>query len=463
MPIHHRSRLLVRPSLPFLLLGLLLSVLWIAGGASRADAAGQIVVRAASAILLVVAILFGDRPDMGGAKPVLLILAAAILLGLLQLVPLPPTLWQALPGRAMLAEAAAASGQAQPWRPWSITPGATTNSVASLIVPMTALLLVTGSTAEEQSRLPGLLLCLITASTLVGLLQFSGVGVGNPLINDAPGAVSGTFANRNHFALFLALGCLLVPGWIFCGGRRPHWRGPVGLGLVLLFSLTILATGSRAGMVVGLLALIIGGVLAHRGVEAELRRYPRWVSPALMAAVAGVIAVFVLISVAADRAASFDRILLVDPGQDMRSRGLPTVLAIIRNYFPAGSGLGGFDPIFRMHEPFGLLKPTYFNHAHNDFLEVALDAGLPGLILLLSGLTWWAWSTVRAWSGRPDVRREFPRLGSAILLLVVIASAFDYPARTPLIMTVMVIAGIWLGGAAGQRPTSALPNTGQHL
>ena len=63
----------------------------------------------------------------------------------------------------------------------------------------------------------------------------------------------------------------------------------------------------------------------------------------------------VLISVAAGRAVSINRALTVDAGQDMRARGLPTVLEMIRTYFPFGSGLGGFDPIFRIHEPFELL------------------------------------------------------------------------------------------------------------
>src|SRR3546814_18506461 len=117
----------------------------------------------------------------------------------------------------------------------------------------------------------------------------------------------------------------------------------------------------------------------------------------------------------------------------MRARGLPTVLSMIAAYFPAGAGFGGFDPIFRLHEPFRLLKPTYFNHAHNDFLEVVLDGGLPAALLLLVAIGWYAIASIRAWraSGRHSV---LPTLGSSILLLVFVASAFDYPARTPMLI-----------------------------
>ncbi len=143
----------------------------------------------------------------------------------------------------------------------------------------------------------------------------------------------------------------------------------------------------------------------------------------------------------------------------MRARGLPVVLAMIRDYFPAGAGMGGFDPIFRMHEPFNLLKRTYFNHAHNDFLEIALDAGLPGLLLLAAAIGWWGLASARAWRRRPDAVVVLARLGSAILLLVLGASLVDYPTRTPLIMVTMVLAAMWLHCGTGP----ALPRPPQHL
>lgn len=447
------------PSLPFILLAALLSTLWVAGGASRGDVAGQVVVRGASWLVVIVAILFGPRPSAEGARPVLVLLLAALGLVLLQLVPLPPSWWSALPGREPFTGAAA--GGPDVWRPWSLTPGATVNAASSLIVPFAVLLLAVQLPEAERGRAPGLILCLVAGSTLVGLLQFSGVALDNPLVNDSAGQVAGAFANRNHFALFLAFGCMLAPVWAFRDGRRPEWRGPVALGLVLLFALTILASGSRAGLVLGLLGLGFGLILVRQGIRTALARHPRWAFPALVAGVLGLLAIFVLLSVRADRAVSIERLTAVDQGSDMRARGLPTVLAMIRDYFPAGSGLGGFDPVFRMHEPFGLLKLTYFNHAHNDFLEVVMDAGLPGLLLLAAGIAWWAWASVRAWRAGTGVRHALPKLGSATILLLLAASAVDYPARTPMMMAVAVIAGLWLNMRPGERPggrgASALP------
>lgn len=454
------------PGLSFSLLMVLFVILLVAGGASRADALGQIVVRTAAWGAVIIVVLFARAPGAAArrqGRPVALLLAAAAALATLQLVPLPPALWQALPGRALLTEAAAASGQPQPWRPWSIVPGATLNALSSLIVPAAVLVLLTGLEADERRRLPGFLLGLVTASTLLGLLQVSGATFDNPLLNDTVGEVGGSFANRNHFALFLALGCLLAPAWAFWDGAGSRWRSLAALGLVVLFVLTILATGSRAGLLLGVLAAGLGLILARQGAGKALRRYPRWMLVLLVAGAVAVVAAFVAISIAADRAAAVQRALTVDAGQDIRSRALPTVLEMIRLYFPMGSGLGGFDPLFRVHEPFGLLKLTYFNHAHDDVLEIILQTGIFGLLLLLSAVLWWAWASVSAWRSDAVAGGISRKLGSGWLLLVLIASLFDYAARTPMIMAMITVAGVWLCGAPEARRGSALPKPDHHL
>lgn len=463
MPMPSSARLPFRASLPFVLLCIFIAVLWIGGGASRSDVLGQAVVRATAALALIALALFQRRFALDRAKPVILFMAAILLLVLIQLIPLPPSIWQTLPGHATLSQAAALMGQPQPWRPLALVPGGTLNAAGSLLIPITMLCLVIGLDDDEMRWLPGLLLIMVATSTLLGLLQFSGGTFDNPLINERPNEVGGIFANRNHFALFLAAGCLLAPIWTFASEERSSWRGPAGIGLVILFILTILASGSRAGIVLGAVALAIGLLLVQRDIRRSLRRYPRWVFPAALASFVGLIAILVVVSFASDRAVSINRLLTYSVAQDDRTRALPTVTAMIRTYFPAGSGFGGFDPVFRMHEPFNLLEPTYYNHAHNDWLEVVLEGGLPGLILLLAALAWWAWKSIRAWSSKAggDVRKA--RLGSAILLLVFIASVFDYPARVPTIMALIVVAAIWLNNGRKASDSAPLLPEGQHL
>lgn len=428
-----------------------LSILWLAGGASRPDAWGQSVVRATSAAILAVLALTGRRPAWSSIWPVGILLGCAIALPAIQLIPLPPQWWQGLPGRSLLAEAADTNALPQPWRPLAIVPGAAINALASLLVPSAMIALMWQLHPENQRWLLSTILGLVAASMIVGLLQFVGAGFNNPFINDSLGQVSGSFANRNHLALFLAIGCLLCFAWAFPVGRRASWRAPLALGLKLVFVLTILATGSRAGLLLGLLAIAIGLFLAKDGIRRELRHRPRWVLPVVVASVAVIAAGTILLAVTADRAVAISRALSIDVGQDMRSRGLPTVLAMLSTYFPAGAGLGGFDPIFRIHEPFALLKPTYFNHVHNDWLEVILDAGIVGALLLLATVVWWGQASVRIWSGAISDRKHLARTGSGILLLIMVASIFDYPARTPMIMALLIVAAMWLSGGSRER------------
>ncbi len=460
--MHSRTRplLQLRPSLSFALMLALLAVLWVAGGASRADTLGQVIVRGAAWLSLIVVALAGDRPVWGNVRPVVLFLLIALLLVLLQLVPLPPAVWQALPGRDGFL-GATLPGETPPWRPLALVPGAAWNAAASLVVPIAMLVLVAGSSERELSRMPAVLLGMVALQAVIGLLQFSGAGFSNPFVNDTPGQVSGTFANRNHFALFLAIGCVLAPVWAFGDGRRPHWRGPVAIGLILLFALTILASGSRAGMALGMLALCLGTWLSFRPLRRELRHYPRWVMPVSIVTVVTMIVGLILLSVAADRAASITRIITSEGGEDLRTRALPTILAMIKTYFPAGSGFGGFEPLFRVQEPNQLLKLTYFNHAHNDFLETVLSGGIPGLLLLMAAVTWWGVASIRAW--RVPDGAIYSRLGSALLLLVFAASVVDYPARTPMVMALIVVSAAWLSSGGKLSSRSALPRDSQQL
>ena len=440
-----------------MLLGILLLTLWMAGGGSRADLLAQVIVRSIAWGTLLAAVVIAPRlRPLRGEWVVALFLLAAGAIAALQLVPLPPGIWQSLPGRSLFADAAILSGQAQPWRPWSIVPGATFNALSSLVVPLTMLVLVTGLRHDERSRLPGILLGFIITATLIGLLQFSGARLNNPLLNDTPGEVAGVFANRNHFALLLAIGCVLAPVWAFIDRQGLRWRGPLALGGVLLFVLGIMASGSRAGLLLGAIALAAGCAIIARPVRHRLRRAPRWVFLTLVAGMIALASGLIAASIWAGRAVSIDRALTSNVEEDMRSRGLPLVIDMIGAYFPWGAGLGSFDTMFRLHEPLALLKPTYFNHAHNDWLEVVLDSGLAGAALLLAAILWWGWASLRAWRDQASI----PRLGSAIVLLVMVASVFDYPARTPIIMALLLAAALWLSGCD---TAPALPRKAQHL
>lgn len=291
-----------------------------------------------------------------------------------------------------------------------------------------------------------LLLALVSLASFWGLLQVVGSRINHPFVNDVPGQVSAIFANRNHFALFLSMGCLLSAAAAAQSRKRFLWRGVAASGSMLALALLVLATGSRTGIVVVAVAILLGHVIMWQQIKEELRQLPRKFSIGIMAAGLLSFVGLLIASIVLGRAESVERFVSLEADVDLRIRALPVVLEMIASYFPVGSGFGTFDPVFRISEPDSLLSTHYLNHAHNDFVEVLLDGGILGLALLVWGIAWWARRSVSAWWNNDERNAIFPRLGSAIVLLVLLASATDYPARTPIVMGLVALAAVWLAG-----------------
>lgn len=426
----------------FLMLAVFLILLWIAGGSARADAVGQILVRLAAWVLLCVCVVRGLGNSWTQVKPVVLILGAATALVLLQLVPLPPEIWAAMPARALVAQSAEVVGLTQPWRPLTISPAATFNALGSLVVPWATLLTAASLTRAHHSLIARLVVCLVVAGCLLGLLQFTGARFDNPLINDQSGFVSGNLSNRNHFALFVAIGILLILTLGIGSFERVFNGLPLTIFLVPFLLLIAFLTESRAGIALSVIA-IAWGMISSRALLGQViwgmsRKWFIALTALFFAALTGV----GILAVKSGRVEIIDRFAAAT-SQDMRARSFPVVRDMIVEYFPAGSGFGTFDPTYRIAEPDALLNLLYFNHAHNDWLEIALDGGLPGIILLGVAVGWWSittWKLLR--SNRQDL--GLARCGSTICLLVMAASLADYPARTPLIMSILTLAAVWM-------------------
>lgn len=451
-----------RPSFSLTLFIAFLAVLWLSGGASRGDVTGQAVVRAAAWLALVAGVLGFTKVELHGCRTVALLMMAVIAIPLLQLVPLPPSIWSRLEvgelyGSSILDQ--------QVWRPLAMSPGATLNALSSLIVPMTTLFLMTGLAHEDRNRIVHVLLVMVVLSVLTGLLQLSGGGFFNPLINYPAGSVSGTFANRNHFALLLAIGCMIVPLWALTRRDQAGWRLPVGIGLALLVALTILASGSRAGMLLGALALILAPLIVREQVARLFRGLPRWAMPTAIGIVIASAIAIIALSFYSGRAESINRLASADIDGDMRNLGLPAAIEIAKAYFPFGVGVGGFDAAFRIVEPTEILQIYYFNHAHNDWLELVLESGVLGLAVAGAAILWWLAASVKVWPRSMSVSqaRVNGRFGSAALFLIMLASIVDYPARTPLIMAIAVIAALLLAWGTKALGKDSLPDGSRPL
>src|SRR5690349_15991711 len=93
------------------------------GGASAAGALANTLLQLLAIPLLWFAFTIEEAAPMPRAgRPLLLLLALLVLLIALQLVPLPPGIWSALPGRERIAEGYRLLGMNLPYLPVSLVP-----------------------------------------------------------------------------------------------------------------------------------------------------------------------------------------------------------------------------------------------------------------------------------------------------------------------------------------------------
>lgn len=429
-----------------------LALVALAGGASRPDSLAQPFVRVVAlgyvALVVLMGWVEGRRVRRMGIVYAIIVASALVLA--LHLVPLPPGTWTGLAGRDFYAQAATVAGVEQPWRPLTLSPDRTWNALYSLSVPFAAAIGLATLDRQAQARLIWPVFLIIFLSAVLGLAQISG-GEASPLrwyaVTNKTSAV-GLFANRNHAALFLAC---FFPLLALIAMRRVQAKSAVQVRLwlsaaVTLFMLMmVVLTGSRAGLMLTVLAILVAIVLIAPSVRQHLKSMRRkrkrlyLVGAALLIVVALAGVVSLQQAVAVQRLRDFG---LVDA---TRLTVWPISWDMTREFFPYGIGFGAFDPIYRRFEPFDTLSTSYINAVHNDYLQILLEGGVLGAILLAFALAWWAVQTLRIWRTSRDVTyANLSRVGSAIVLLVILASAVDYPARTPLIMTLLVIAACWM-------------------
>lgn len=425
----------------------------ILGGGARAGYLSDAVLQLIAIPLLLVALW--RLPGLLHHCRLLLPLAyccAIFLLPLLQLVPLPPSVWTALPGREAIAETLQLVGAGLPWLPLSVAPHATWLSAASLIVPL-AIFLGTAQLSRRERRLLSLItIGMSLCGVFLGLVQVA-LGPSRQLqffpFTDPADAVA-TFANRNHFAALLYTVTLFASAWAMntralAGARRHVDTLDTTSLLWLLAGFTVLVilvaaqtmTRSRMGLTLTIVALLGALALAVRSQGDPSTTTARRLLLGATALALTFAAQFALFRV-------MER-FAVDPVADTRLTFARTTIEAARAFMPLGSGLGTFVPVYAMFEKPEEVMPFYANRAHNDVLELWLEAGAAGLTLFAAFILWLTGRTFAVW--RRDVGRgssaidtALARAASMAVVLLLVHSLVDYPLRTGAIMAVFAFA-----------------------
>lgn len=427
------------------------------GGGAREDIAGLVILRPVSAIVLAIGLLGLRDVSLRPYRFVLIMAAAIVTIALLHVIPLPPRLWGALPGRDLIERIDAAAGVGAVWRPLALVPAMAWNGLFSLLPPLAMLVLVMRAGIAEQIELARGLIAIGLVSAIVGVAQLA-AGPDSPLyfysITNS-GALVGLFSNRNHHAIFLA-SLLPILGFLASlpAAERVRlqlrWAILAFLGLFLVAAM--LVTGSRAGFGIGLASALVAMAIfrqpvpSRRSHKDQPKAPSRWQAFPLRAASIAAIAIVAVLFLGFSDSPLAARLFGTADGEELRFRVWGPILTDAWGYFPFGSGNGSFADVYKIGERSELLHFNYLNHAHNDWIEVVLTVGLPALVLLAIATAGWATATWRVFVVRRDAAPAtlLGRLGAGLVALLALASFADYPLRTPSIICLFVLAVTWL-------------------
>lgn len=411
----------------------LLVVALVLGGGGSGHPVAELVVEALALTILASLVL---RPlpsrSLGAVVPLVLLMLVAVLI-VVQLVPLPSDWWRALPGRSLAAVIADRVGLGDSAYPISLDPVATRRSLAALLPAAAMLTLVIHMDLRQRTLLACVAIGCALASLMLAVVQLVTAGAWGTIYPEGHvGYATGLFANRNHQAAFLLVATALT-------GALPRSRSMgafLPLSLAVALGAGVIATTSRAGFV--LLPIALAPVLLRQW---RVRWW--WMVP-----LAGV-AVIAALSLARHNAAVALVVERLHSGNLERFRFWGDSWTAITRFWPVGSGFGTFATIFRSVEPLDHVGPHYVNHAHNDYLELMLEGGLPAMLLLLLAIVW----VVRRCVAIPRLGRDAGRLAwaaAAGLLVLLLHSLVDYPTR---ILAIQLLAAMLAGFLTGPAPS----------
>jgi O-antigen ligase len=374
-----------------------------------------------------------DDPSAASRQLMALVLITAVVIAF-HLVPLPPGVWTSFPGRRLVAEGFTALGYSLPAQSVSLTPYASI-AAALAALPAVAALVTTIRVRQRESWLAAAVLLAVLAAVLLGALQ---VASGGPersswyLYPHTNSGAVGFFANSNHMGSLLLVSVPFASALLAAFARRSKSRSPLSGTIAIGIAMSLLILGgialNRSLAAVGLLAPVLVFSMMLLPAGSTVRRL------ALLGGTVALVACILFLT--------SSPITGEISGADLRSvetrSGIwSSTIELVRQTFPLGTGLGSFEIVYPLTEDPAQVRSMEVNHAHNDYLEVLLELGLAGAVLVVLFLVWWLVQAVRIWrSGLSTIYARAATIASGALLA---HSVVDYPLRTAALSAIFAV------------------------
>ena len=293
----------------------------------------------------------------------------------------------------------------------SLAPDGTIGRALLLVVCGVLFLLVTNCVHTHQ-RIRIVLLCIMVAAlgnAVIAFLDFFGDN-SNGMGND----FRGTFLNRNHFAFLMMMGAmaaasLLAITTIEHSTRREDSSSVwIKLTPVFIFAVFVLLTAqvlslSRGAFIGSALSLTIFTVIwlaRSRTVSRESRQ--KFIVVTVILGLALAHALPVAMTKLAER---YEQLNGKDLTMDSRWLVWKDSMRMLKDHWQLGVGQGAYGDSIQRYEG-GNISFALIDHAHNDFVELACEIGVPAMaFLVLLGLVLWLGALRRVWKSEDYVFR----------------------------------------------------------
>ena len=230
---------------------------------------------------------------------------------------------------------------------------------------------------------------------LYGLfVQFTGERTVLWFAKDAyPDSVTATFINRNAYATYAGMAVLagMVPlvfevrrltrerltplRFLLALSERTSPTLYLVITAIITGMVAVALTGSRAGVACFVLALVVFAVGLLIAREIRLRTF-------LVGAALGVGAIVAVLSMSGDFLAK--RLITTESAPEARASVFDVARLAVAEEPWVGHGLGSFGPAFNRANDGRAVFETYVDLAHNTYLELAVEGGIPALLLSLA-------------------------------------------------------------------------------
>ena len=396
------------------------------GGSSQGVWSNAVLQLIAALMLGYVAVARRGNDLSKPGRSLLVIAVAWIAAILMQLVPLPPSLWQSFGGRELVASGQAMLGYVPGWQPLSLSPFSTVQSAFALLPPIAIIAWALKVRDLDETWIAFAIVIGALANVLLGAVQLASAGQASWAYFyrfTSTGAV-GFFANRNHMASLLVAAIPFAAVLFASGQERLRGRGrnfaivAIGGGGFLLILVGIMLNASLAAGALAIPVIAFSALLLPGG-----WRFRRLVAP--LAGIGLVAAVIALgsSSIRNDWATSGAQ------GSVYSRQAMWSATSdAIAETFPVGTGLGTFSRVYSLRENPAGVNSTYINHAHNDYLELVLEFGLLGIVLIIAGIAWWAVQAVAVW--RSPISSTVAKASTIASAALLAHSIVDFPLRS---------------------------------